>query len=168
MWFDWPKWAIALVNSLGVPAVHFGMAWLFTKMPRSWFVSGKGIFREWPRESVGFYDRVFQVRRWKELLPDAAPWFGGFAKKRLAGRDREFYEEFRDETCRSEAAHHAQVIGISLFYFLNPWPWSLLLPLYAVLSNLPCILLQRQNRLRLTRILRSTPVLLREAGARIS
>ncbi|MBB5350631.1 glycosyl-4,4'-diaponeurosporenoate acyltransferase [Haloferula luteola] len=153
MWLDLPVWALGWIHSLGVPAAHLGVAWGVTKMPDRWFVPGRGVFRSFPGESVRFYDRVFQVRRWKSWLPDGATWFGGFAKAHLKGRDRQYLERFRRETCRGEVAHHAQVVVISMFFFLNPWPWGCLLPLYALVTNLPCIVLQRQNRLRFDRVL---------------
>ncbi|GAA5484816.1 hypothetical protein [Haloferula sargassicola] len=151
---DLPLWLLALLNTLGIPATHLAIAWLFTRLPARWFTPGRGIFRTFPWESPAFYDRFFRVRKWKHLLPDAAPWFGGFAKKSLRRRERAFYERFRHETCRGEAAHHAQILAIALIFTpLNPIPWAFLMPLYAILSNLPCILLQRQNRLRLNAVL---------------
>ena len=154
MWIEWPGWGTALANCLGIPAVHFGMSWVFTRMPGRWFDPAAIPFRAAVWESGRFYDRVLGVKLWKERLPDAGPWFGGFAKKRLRARDAEFLREFHRETCRSEAAHWAQVAGILVFMLWTPLPWAWVLPPYALASNLPCILLQRRNRLKLAGLLR--------------
>lgn len=153
MWIEWPWWLVGVVNCLGIPAVHFGMSWAFTRMPAAWFDPGAFPFRPLAAENAGFYDRRLRVKAWKESLPDAGPWFGGFAKKRLRARDVGFLRDFHRETCRSEAAHWAQVAGITVFMLWTPLPWAWVLPVYALASNLPCIVLQRRNRLKLAGLL---------------
>lgn len=153
MWLELSHRWVALLNVLGIPAAHFGLSWAFTRMPVRWFRPEAFPFRCWPGESAAMYDRGFGVKRWKGLLPDAAGWFGGFPKAGLRSRDRAYLERFRVETCRGEAAHWAQWIVITGFMVWTPWPWALVLPVYAALSNLPCILLQRQNRRRLNDVI---------------
>ena len=154
MWLELPPLWIGLLNALGIPIAHFGISWLFTKMPLSFFPPSTLLYRPFPGETTSFYDHIFRPRSWKRHLPDAAPWFGGFRKKNLTTADTEFLTTFRAETCRSEAAHWAQMIVIASFVVWTPWPWALVIIFYAFLSNLPCIILQRQNRLRFTKLLR--------------
>jgi glycosyl-4,4'-diaponeurosporenoate acyltransferase len=154
MWIEWPWWLVAVVNCLGIPAVHFGMSWWFTRMPLRRFDPDAFPFRHGGWETADFYDHGLRVKQWKESLPDAGPWFGGFSKKRLRARDLGFLREFHRETCRSEAAHWAQVVGILVFMLWTPSPWAWVLPVYALASNLPCIVLQRRNRLKLAALLR--------------
>lgn len=153
MWLEIPTLWIALLNALGIPVAHLGISWAYTKMPLAYFKPDRLPFRKMPGESRKAYDSLFRVRSWKQILPDAAPWFGGFAKKNLRTSDTEFLRCFRAETCRSEAAHWAQTLAISGFCIWTPWPWAVVILLYAFVSNLPCIVLQRQNRLRLSTIL---------------
>jgi len=156
MFIDLPTPVIAVLNVALVPAVHFGMSWWFTRMPRSRFTPGSRLFRECGWEGEGrIYQRVFHIRRWKHLLPDAAPWFDGFPKKNLQSRDSEFLRTFAAETCRGEACHWAQIGGLLVAILWNP-PWAIaVMSGYAVFSNLPCILLQRHNRTRIGKILRA-------------
>ncbi|MEM9236122.1 MAG: hypothetical protein AAGB14_05035 [Verrucomicrobiota bacterium] len=154
MWLELPMWAIALLNALGIPAVQLGVSWWFTKIPGEHFDPGKFPYAAWPGEAARVYDRCFGVRLWKGLLPDAGPWFGGFAKKQLQASDRGFLEQFRRETCRSEAAHWLQLLLVSGFIVWTPMPWAWIILGWAVFSNLPCLLLQRQNRRRLERVLK--------------
>lgn len=153
MWLELPYLWIGLLNGLGIPISHFGLSWLFTRMPLAWFPPERFPYRPFPPETAASYDRVFHVKSWKSLLPDAGPWFGGFAKKNLKSASPEFLALYRAETCRSEAAHWAQIFVIAAFILWTPMPWATIILFYAIASNLPCIILQRQNRLRLSKIL---------------
>jgi glycosyl-4,4'-diaponeurosporenoate acyltransferase len=153
MFLSLPDHWIIILNVIGIPAAHLGLSWLFTRLPLAWFRPAAFPFRPLPGESCALYERRFGIRHWKELLPDAAPWFGGFEKKKLRAGDPDYLRTFRSETCRSEAAHHAQLLVLLGFVAWTPWPAALAIVLYAPLSNLPCILLQRHNRIRLTRVL---------------
>lgn len=154
MWLELPNLWIGLLNGLGIPAAHFGISWLFTKLPLRWFSPELAPFRPFQGESASYYDRWFKPKSWKSLLPDAGPWFGGFAKRCLKAATPAFLARFRAETCRSEAAHWSQMAVIACFILWTPWPWSIIVLIYSVASNLPCIVLQRQNRLRLAKVLK--------------
>ena len=69
-------------------------------------------------------------------------------------RDPAYLREFADENCRGEAAHYAQIPAVLLVLAWNPWPVAAgVIIVYALLSNLPCIVVQRHTRLRLKRLL---------------
>ncbi|MEM9280515.1 MAG: hypothetical protein AAGA96_01690 [Verrucomicrobiota bacterium] len=155
MWIELSNLWIVVLNLVAIPGIHFGLSWAYTRMPVHWFNPRSRWFREeaWEKEGA-IYDSVFAIRKWKGLLPDAAPWFGGFAKGKLSDKDPDYIARFIIETCRGEAAHWAQVIGIWLTILWNPWPVAALVMLvYGVISNLPCLLLQRFTRARLRRLL---------------
>jgi len=157
MLFELPPLWIVILNVLGIPAIHLGISWLYTKMPRRWFDPDSPLFRERKWEDKGkFYQRIFKIRRWKGLLPDAAPWFDGFAKKNLRSMEAGFLRAFKAETCRGEAAHYAQVFGILGTLAWNPGIAAVVIAVYSVFSNLPCILLQRHTRVRLDHLLEKT------------
>ncbi len=146
MWIDIPNLWIALLNCLGIPAAHLLIAWGSTRLPASIFHS------EATRPSGlngRFYERVFFVRRWKHLLPDAAPWFGGIAKARLQSVDPTALGLFAAETRRGECSHWLQLLTISGFILWTPWPVALIIIAWALISNLPCIISLRHTRLRI-------------------
>lgn len=151
MWLDLPNLWIVVLNLVGIPAIHLGVSWWFTKLDRSRFDPESWLFRERPTEQGGtVYQTLFRIRNWKGLLPDAAPWFDGFAKGKLADKDPAYLRAFIAETCRGEAAHYAQIPGILLTLIWNPWPVAAcVMIVYAFASNLPCLLLQRFTRARL-------------------
>lgn len=112
------------------------------------------LFRERRWERGGrTYEALF-VKVWKDHLPDAGPWFKeGFRKRSLSSRSPDFLQRFVLETCRGELAHWLVLPAAPLFFLWNrPWVGGLMVA-YAVLGNLPCILVQRYNRIRLTRLL---------------
>lgn len=155
MWIELPKVWIVVLNVLSVPFIHLGISWWFTRLSRDLFRPDTFLFRERAWENGGvFYQTLFRIRQWKGLLPDAAPWFDGFAKRNLNGKDPAYLKAFRKETCRGEAAHYAQALALLITVIWNPWPVAaFVMMVYAVLSNLPCILIQRFTRCRLNHLL---------------
>jgi glycosyl-4,4'-diaponeurosporenoate acyltransferase len=124
----------------GLPAARINPAsWLFK--PRGW-------------ERGGVFYEALGVRRWKDRLPDAGPWFaGGFAKRDLSSRGPDYLRRFLLETCRGEWAHWLAMAAAPFFFLWNrPWVGGLMV-LYALAGNLPCIIAQRYNRARLARLL---------------
>ncbi|HEX2917586.1 MAG TPA: hypothetical protein VHN81_03650 [Edaphobacter sp.] len=140
-------------NVLGWPVIHMTIGYVVLRIPsrafardtwltapRTWEQDGK-IYRDW-----------FAIRRWKSLLPDGAPWLGGFAKKRLLNRSPARISQFLIETRRAEIAHWCMFACLPVFFLWNP-PWACwVMATYALAANLPCILAQRYNRFLLRRI----------------
>ena len=139
----WPilQVAIGFISLRVLPQVFARDTWLTA--PRSWEQDGR-VYRDW-----------FAIRKWKYLLPDGAPWLGGFPKKQLLSRNPASIDRFLIETRRAEIAHWFMLGCLPIFFIWNP-PWARwVMAFYAVAANLPCILAQRYNRLALNRIARS-------------
>lgn len=147
-------WLIT-INVLAWPVIQMAVAWWATQLPAEMFDPQSSMFRPRTWEKDGdIYTHTFAIKKWKELLPDAATWFQkGFPKKTLTAADANYLARFIQETCRGEAAHWVMMGATPLFFLWNPWWADLIMIAYAVMANLPCILTQRYNRLRLTRSL---------------
>lgn len=153
MFLELPSLWIALLNIIGIPSVHLLIAWWSTRLPSHLFRVDSFVFRARAWERGGkTYEKLFQVRKWKDRLPDGASWFSGFSKSSLQSRDRGYLQAFRLETCRGEFSHWLQMLVISAFLIWNPFPANLIILAYALLSNLPCIISQRHTRARLTKV----------------
>jgi len=142
---------IVILNVTLWPVIQMALAWGFIRMPGAWF----GVpVRGFDFETRGFYERCFGVKRWKDRLPDGARWIGGgFPKKELAGEDHGYLEEFIRETRRGELCHGCALLFVPIFCLWNPWWGDLVIFAYAIIANLPCIIVQRYNRIRLHRLL---------------
>ncbi len=146
MWIDLPNIWIAVINILGIPLCHLGIAWLSTCLPERLF------HKETPDTSHQnglLYEKLFLVRRWKHLLPDAAPWFKGFPKGSLDSTDHTYLKSFVSETRRGEYSHWLQTLLILLFVVWTPYPACIIIIVYAIISNAPCIINLRYTRLRI-------------------
>lgn len=128
---------------------------LANRLPTAWLGREGWLTRRRPwGESPRAYERRLGIRTWKRWLPDAGNALpGGVAKAVFARRDRAALERLVAETRRAELVHLALwpfwlVTGL----WLTP-AGVLLNLLFASLFNIPCIWLQRYNRLRLLRML---------------
>lgn len=150
MWIDLPNIWIAVINILGIPLCHLAIAWLSTRLP------GQIFERPLPiscKPKAFYYRELLRVRQWKNLLPDAAPWFRGFAKGKLQSTESSYLRTFITETRRGEFSHWLQMACIGLFIIWTPYPWSIIILIYAILSNTPCIINLRYTRLRITALI---------------
>ena len=146
-------WTVTL-NVCGWLAIQLVLAWLFLRLPARWFAVP--VQKGSSRVAALVYEKLLRVKSWKHLLPDGAPWFpGGFAKARLQGKSPSYLNRFVAETLRAEICHWFAIACVPVFALWNPW-WGLLVnALYALIANLPCILVQRYNRRRFNKVLRT-------------
>lgn len=146
---------LVAVNGLAWLVFHLGLAALATALPDRVFRPQGWLCRIRRFERDGrVYERWFGVRRWKGRLPEGADLLrSGFRKGRLARRDPAYLRQFVLETCRAEYAHGWVWLCGPLFFLWNP-PWAgWIMVVYATVANLPCIIAQRYNRVRLLQAL---------------
>lgn len=135
----WPAWT-ALVGY----AAH--------QTPDSRFAEDDPLTRQRRFERDGtWYRDTLAIDRWKTRLPEAGSAFGGFEKRTVSGGDPRVMEQFVVETRRAEHAHWGMLGGVALTLLWNPWWAAPANVAVAVGSNLPCIAVQRYNRVRLIR-----------------
>lgn len=141
-------------NLLGWPAIHLSVSRAFLSLSSDCFEKDGWLTspRRWER-SGRLYRDYLVIRGWKALLPDGAPWLGGFEKKQLRSRDLIYLRRFLLETRRAELAHWCTLCCLPLFFLWNPRWACWVMTLYAVAANLPCIAAQRYNRLILARLI---------------
>ena len=98
-----------------------------------------------------WYERRLAIKRWKDRLPEAGSLFaGGFSKRSVR---RAELGRYVIETRRAELVHWSVLSIWPLFAIWNP-PWAVGVMLgYALVANVPCLVVQRYNRARLLRIL---------------
>jgi glycosyl-4,4'-diaponeurosporenoate acyltransferase len=123
------------------------------RLPAARFARDGWLTRPRPTETPITYERALRIQRWKDRLPEAGALFrGGFSKRTLHTRDPATLERFVVETRRAEHVHWWILATGPLFLSWNPWWLSACMQAYAVVANVPCIAVQRYNRLRLVRL----------------
>jgi glycosyl-4,4'-diaponeurosporenoate acyltransferase len=146
------------------PLLTSGLLWLIgslligalaNRLPASALARDGVLTRSRPwGESTEGYERRLGIRFWKNRLPDAGNALpGGVTKAQLVTRDRQALERLVAETRRAELVH----LALWPLWLITPlWlpPAGVLINLlFATLFNLPCLWLQRYNRLRLQQLL---------------
>ncbi len=154
--FYLPKIWMLMLCILLWPLFQVSAALLCIKIPNRYLSPKIFLFRERKWERGGrFYEKVFRVRKWKHFLPDGgAVVKGGYKKKHLTDLSRENLERFITETCRAELSHILGIIPFWVFGLFAPRIIIMYMFLYAIAVNLPCIITQRYNRIRLVRVVR--------------
>lgn len=136
---------------------HFAISFGLLLLPDSFFSANhwsNGLFKERGFEEKGkFWKKYTRVNRWKDRLPDGASLFNvGYKKKTLPSKRLDSVRLFIMETKRAELTHWLLMVPAPFFFLWNP-PWAGWLMIgYALIVNLPFILIQRYNRSRLIAI----------------
>jgi len=133
-------------------------AYIITIIPSSYINIKSWIYKNRNWEQNGrFYEKYFKIKSWKGMLPDGAALFKkGFRKKSLVSLDKEYLRQFVLETCRAEFVHWLVILFSPVFFIWNPVWAGIIMIIYALFANLPCIIAQRYNRLRFLRIIQGT------------
>lgn len=148
---------IVVINIVLWGAIHMGIAYFATILPEKMIKTDSKWFEEKDWERGGkIYEDVFKIKKWKEILPDGSALFKqGFRKKRMQRMDKDYLKRFVLEVCRAEMAHWIVILFSPIFFIWNWWWAGIIMIVYAFIANMPCILAQRYNRIRLRRLLRA-------------
>jgi len=139
------------------PIIQVGAALFCLYLPNRFFSPRSRIFRAFAWEKEGrIYDKFFFVSHWKRLMPDGSLMAKsrGFRKKKLHSYTSEYLERFLVESCRTEMTHLLAILPFWVFGFFTPPHVLWFMLAYALIVNLPCMIIQRYNRPRMIRILR--------------
>ncbi|HEX5017364.1 MAG TPA: hypothetical protein VFX15_07250 [Actinomycetes bacterium] len=149
-----PASAVVAANVAFWPTWTLLVGWLAQRTSDARFQRDDPITR--PRaieRQGGLYRDDLHIHRWKDRLPEAGTLFGGFAKNTVGSGDDAVLQQFLVETRRAEHAHWGMAAGAVITTLWNPW-WAFgINATVAASANLPCIAVQRYNRLRLARVL---------------
>ena len=147
-------WAIAIDIAVWL-VIHLGVSMSTARMRPASFNPESWLYRQRTWEMGGkTYKSLLKVKKWKRLLPDGAAVFkGGFRKKHLGNADAAHIRGFIVETCRAEFTHWVIFLFALTFFLWNDWWVGLIMVAYGLATNMPCIIAQRYNRIRLQRFL---------------
>lgn len=134
--------------------IHLGFSYGCYRIPITFFSTFNSWFHLFAFEKNNhFYERFFFIKSWKPLLPDGSALFKkGFRKRHLNEQTIAFLQTFILESRRAELTHWLCLVPAPFFFLWNEVPSGWVMIAYALLANLPCILVQRYNRIRLERV----------------
>jgi glycosyl-4,4'-diaponeurosporenoate acyltransferase len=105
-----------------------------------------------PFEAGGsWYQRRVRVKAWKGWLPEAGRAFGGRSKRHLPPRGAGGLPRFLAECRRAERTHWLILAATPVFAVWNPPGLFVAMAVFAVVANVPCLVVLRYNRARLLR-----------------
>lgn len=102
------------------------------------------------------FRRWVRVDAWKDRLPDAGTWFGGLSKKQLPPDGAGGWRRFAAESLRAERTHWAMFAVLPVLATWNPPSLLLANVVFAIVANVPCLIIARHNRARVMRLARRT------------
>jgi glycosyl-4,4'-diaponeurosporenoate acyltransferase len=146
-------WAI-VINITVWLVINLGVGMSTARMQPNSFNPQSWLYRQriWERGGKTYKARL-KVQKWKRLLPAvAAVVKGGFRKKHVGNADAAYVRRFILETCRAEFTHWVILLFSLIFFLWNDWWIGLIMVAYGLATNMPCIVTQRYNRMRLERI----------------
>ena len=141
------------------PALINGGVWLvagivvgvtFSRLDWRYFRSCGPFTRLREVESRSFYQRRLYVRAWKDRLPEAGTWFGGVSKRRIPGTNEGGRERLAAESLRAERVHWILLLLPPLSVLWSSGWWLMANVVVGIALNVPCIIVTRYNRVRLT------------------
>lgn len=146
-------WAI-VINIAVWLVIHLGVGMSTPRMRSDLFHPQSWVYRQRTWERGGkIYNSLLKIKKWKRLLPDGVAAFrGGFKKKHLKNASAAYLERHILETCRAEFTHWVILIFAFIFFVWNDWWIGLIMVAYGLATNMPCIIAQRYNRMRLQRL----------------
>lgn len=144
------------MNALLWGAIHLSVSYLMLKVKDKHYKNTSLDLKTYPFEKEGtFWQRYTHVKRWKDQLPEGSTYFkSSYDKSSLQDTSRETIEKFYIETNRAELTHWLTMLMAPIVLIFNPrWTYSIHI-IYAIISNLPFIIIQRYNRPRFKKILK--------------
>lgn len=146
-----PLWSTLVVDVVAWAVIGVAVGYGMHRLPLERLDHDTWLTRPRAFERQGrVYERL-GIRRWKDRTPELGGLFaGGVSKRSSGGRSR--LQRFAAETRRAEYTHWLVMAAGPLFVLWNPWWLALVMVAYAVVANLPCLVIQRYNRARIDRI----------------
>lgn len=150
-------WVTLGINSIVWFFLHTANSIWVMSISDDFFVHNRKLdflFKTYQWEKDGrFWQDYFYVKNWKEFMPDGASIFRvGYRKKRLPKKVKNELPKFILETKRAELTHWTLLIPAPFFFIWNSSLAGWINFFYALLVNVPFIIIQRYNRPRLERL----------------
>ncbi|GAE92919.1 glycosyl-4,4'-diaponeurosporenoate acyltransferase precursor [Gracilibacillus boraciitolerans JCM 21714] len=146
---------IIIIDIFAWAFFHLFISVLCLRLPLEFFLKDTYWFKIFRWERSGqLWQKWFKVKKWKSSIIDGTIFLKkGYGKKSLHGSKIDDLKIFATETKRAELTHWLSILPAPLFFLWNPLWAGWVMILYALLFNLPIIIVQRYNRGRIQSII---------------
>ncbi|MGG1632785.1 hypothetical protein [Rossellomorea sp. NRS-1567] len=145
---------IILLNIFAWVSIHIVFSFLTSRLTPKQLQRLSPLFHSLEMEAGGGMYRFLKIKKWKKYISDAGGWFrGGVNKNEIGLSSQQGRITFLLELNRAELSHWLQIMPAPFFFILNNRVESWVMFLYGILFNLPLILVQRYNRMRIVKIM---------------
>ncbi|TMU87300.1 hypothetical protein FGG79_04005 [Bacillus sp. BHET2] len=146
---------ILFLNIIAWVMIHLTVSFQTSRMSEHQLLRFSPLFHPLKVEVKGGVYGILRIKKWKAYIPDAAGWFrSGVIKNEIGLTSDLGRRTFLMEINRAELSHWMQMMPAPLFFIINSGVMSWGMFLYGILFNLPLILVQRFNRVRLLKVMR--------------
>lgn len=143
---------LIVIDILVVLTLSIGTGALAPRWPDSWLDADPIPLALGGWETPAFFRRL-RIPRLARRLPELGNTFGGESKSQLPGTTADHLTAYLREVRRAEWVHWVSVVGTFVLFAFNPWWLALAFVIVVTAGNLPFILVLRNNRARITRII---------------
>ena len=143
---------LVVVDIVVVVAISIAVGAWAPRWPASWLGHDAFPLARLPWETSSFFRRL-HVPALARRLPELGATFGGRAKDALPGRSAGDLSDYLREVRRAEWVHWLSIACTLVLFAFNPWWLALVFVVGVSIGNLPFILVLRNNRFRIMRIL---------------
>lgn len=152
----YPALSITITNILLIIIWNMIIVLFAKKLNPNIFDPDKKMYKEKPWEKGGlFYTKLLHINKWKDSLPQHIGR-NGFSKRHLMKPSKlsvSYIKQFILETCRAEWNHLMCCLFAIISFLINPFTYAIIFSLVSIFTNIPYILIQRYNRIRLNKLL---------------
>lgn len=149
------------INAFFWVLVHFASSYLVHFLPDKIYDCKNLLFKTRKIEINGnIYKKFFKINLWKDYLPEAGKFLGlhPFSKKHFISKSNQYIKRFILETCRGELAHILPFLFLPVSFIWNPTFADIITLFYVIIFNIPFIMVQRYNRIRLVNLINKESV----------
>lgn len=145
---------LILLNTIMWGSIHFLVSYIFLRLNNRAYFSGPLRLKTYTFERNGnIWNKLFHVHKWKNKVPEGGQIFtGSYNKSELRDKNPAALKSFIAEINRAEITHWTIIFSLPLIFIFNPRWTYIIHGSYALLSNMPFIIIQRYNRPRFERL----------------
>jgi hypothetical protein len=146
------SWWLIAIDVVVVVAASIAIGAVAPRWPDRWLERDPFPLHLQRWETPRFYRRL-AVTRLARRLPELGATFGGTSKAQLPGIGRTELTAYLRELRRAEWVHWFSIAASVVLFAFNPWWLAVAFVLAVTAGNTPFIVILRNNRLRVGRIM---------------